>query len=150
MRKKQWLSLQQRIQSHETKLRTLPIATLELSVEETAAAMNLCAQNRPLRQQLTALHARFAPLRKQLSLRQQSLIDLKTEQETLSAGLARKREVYKEKNQLLSEVTTICELENRIKDWRANAPVCNRGIPARCAAQPSTRQLRTIRRSNRA
>ncbi|TDT60751.1 exonuclease SbcC [Enterobacter sp. AG5470] len=127
--KKQWLSLQQRIQSHETKLRTLPIATLELSVEETAAAMHQCAQNRPLRQQLTALHARFAPLRKQLSLRQQSLLDLKAEQETLSAGLARKREVYKEKNQLLSEVTTICELENRIKDLESERARLQPGHP---------------------
>lgn len=127
--KKQWLGLQQRVQTHEAKLRTLPESTLAMSAEETAAAMALCAQNRPLRQQLTALHARFAPLRKQLAQRQQSLLDLRAEQEKISAELARKRELYKEKNQLLTEVTTICELENRIKDLESERARLQPGHP---------------------
>lgn len=127
--KKQWLGLQQRVQTYETKLRTLPESTLAMSAEETAAAMALCAQNRPLRQQLTALHARFAPLRKQLAQRQQSLLDLRAEQEKISAELARKRELYKEKNQLLTEVTTICELENRIKDLESERARLQPGHP---------------------
>ncbi len=127
--KKQWLGLQQRVQTHEAKLRTLPESTLAMSAEETAAAMALCAQNRPLRQQLTALHARFAPLRKQLAQRQQSLLDLRAEQEKISLELARKRELYKEKNQLLTEVTTICELENRIKDLESERARLQPGHP---------------------
>ncbi|ANR78500.1 exonuclease subunit SbcC [Kosakonia sacchari] len=127
--KKQWLGLQQRVQTHEAKLRTLPESTLAMSAEETAAAMALCAQNRPLRQQLTTLHARFAPLRKQLAQRQQSLLDLRAEQEKISLELARKRELYKEKNQLLTEVTTICELENRIKDLESERARLQPGHP---------------------
>jgi len=127
--KKQWIGLQQRVQSQEAKLRTLPVSTLAMSEEETAAAMALCAQNRPLRQQLTALHARFAPLRKQLAQRQQSLLDLRAEQEKISLELARKRELYKEKNQLLTEVTTICELENRIKDLESERARLQPGQP---------------------
>ena len=127
--KKQWLGLQQRVQTYEAKLRTLPESTLAMSAEETAAAMALCAQNRPLRQQLTALHARFAPLHKQLAQRQQSLLDLRAEQEKISAELARKRELYKEKNQLLTEVTTICELENRIKDLESERARLQPGHP---------------------
>ncbi|WLI78741.1 exonuclease subunit SbcC [Kosakonia sp. H02] len=127
--KKQWQGLQQRVQSHNDRLRTLPESTLEMGIEETAAAMALCAQNRPLRQQLTALHARYAPLHKQLSLRQQSLLDLKAEQEKLNAELARKREQYKEKNQLLSDVRTICELESRIKDLESERARLQPGHP---------------------
>lgn len=127
--KKQWLAAQQRVQSQQERLRTLPLSTLEMSLEETAAAMALCAQNRPLRQQLTALHARYAPLRKQLSQRQQSLLDLKAEQEKLTAELAHKREQYKEKNQLLNEVRTICELESRIKDLESERARLQPGHP---------------------
>ncbi|MGY5958216.1 exonuclease subunit SbcC [Kosakonia sp. BK9b] len=127
--KKQWLNLQQRIQSHESRLKTLPVSTLALSMEETAQAMQRCAQQRPQRQQLIALHARFAPLRKQLSLRQQSLVDLKNEQEKLTLELARKRELYKEKNQLLVDVTTIVELENRIKDLESERARLQPGHP---------------------
>lgn len=112
--KKPWQALQTRIAQSEQKLRGLMAVSLEMSAEEVASAMALCTQHRPLRQQLLALHARFAPLQKHLVQRQQSLAELKAEQEKLAAELAIKRALYKEKNQLLSEVRTVCELEDRI------------------------------------
>lgn len=145
--KKQWQSLQQRVLTHQQKLHALPESTLELTVEETAAAMAQCAQQRPLRQQLAALHARFAPLRKQLSLRQQSLRDLQAEQEKLNAEREQKRTLYKEKNQLLTEVTTICELENTIKSLESERARLQAGQPCPlCGAteHPAVAHYQTI------
>ncbi|XTZ37500.1 exonuclease subunit SbcC [Salmonella enterica] len=126
---KQWLSLQQRIQSNQSKLRELPDSSLELGAAETTAAMDRCAHERPLRQQLTALHARFAPLYKQLNQRQQSLVELKVEQEKLNVELTHKRALYKEKNQLLAEVRTICELERQISDLQSERARLQPGHP---------------------
>ncbi len=127
--KKPWLALQSRIEQNELKLRSLMTVSLEMTADEVSAAMTLSAQNRPLRQRLTALHARFAPLQKHLSQRQQSLTELKAEQEKLTAELARKRELYKEKNQLLTEVRTICELEDRIRSLETERARLQPGHP---------------------
>ncbi|MDV2901602.1 exonuclease subunit SbcC [Phytobacter diazotrophicus] len=127
--KKPWHALQERIQQNEHKLRNLMTVSLEMTTDEVNAAMTLCAQNRPLRQRLTALHARFAPLQKHLAQRQQSLTELKAEQEKLTAELARKRELYKEKNQLLTDVRTLCELEDRIHSLESERARLQPGHP---------------------
>lgn len=112
--KKPSLALQTRIEQSEHRLRELMSVSLEMSVDEVAAAMALSARHRPLRQRLSALHARFAPLQKHLAQRQQSMSELKAEQEKLDAALTLKRAQYKEQNQLLTEIRTVCELEARI------------------------------------
>lgn len=127
--KKPWFALQERIKQNEQKLRGLMTVSLEMTADEIAAAMTQSAQNRPLRQRLTALHARFAPLQKHLTQRRQSLVELKTEQDKLTAELARKRDLYKEKNQLLTEVRTICELEDRIRSLETERARLQPGEP---------------------
>lgn len=148
--KKQWRNLQQRIQSHEQKLQQLPELTLSLSAEETAAAIALHSQQRPLRQQLVTLHARFAPLYKQLTQHQQSVQESKNEQEQLTVELARKRELYKEKNQQLIDVRTICELESRIKDLESERACLQPGQPCPlCGAteHPAIAQYQALEQS---
>ncbi|WP_437890465.1 exonuclease subunit SbcC [Phytobacter sp. V91] len=112
--KKPWQALLARIEQNELKLRGLMDISLEMSPEEVNAAMTLSAQQRPLRQRLHALHARFAPLQKHLAQRQQSLTELKASQERCDAELLSKRAQYKDKNQLLTEIRKVCELEDRI------------------------------------
>lgn len=127
--KKPWFALQERIKQNEQKLRGLMTVSLEMTADEVAAAMTQSAQNRPLRQRLTALHARFAPLQKHLTQRRQSLVELKTEQDKLTAERERKRDLYKEKNQLLTEVRTICELEDRIRSLETERARLQPGEP---------------------
>jgi peptidoglycan hydrolase CwlO-like protein len=102
-------------------------------------------QNRPLRQRLTALHARFAPLQKHLAQRQQSLSELKAEQEKLTAELALKREQYKEKNQLLTDIRTFASWKTASTAWKQNVPACNRAMPARFVVRRRTLRLPNIR-----
>jgi exonuclease SbcC len=113
--KKPWQALQARIEQNELKLRGLASVSLEMSPEDVAAAMALSAQQRPLRQQLHALHARFAPLKKHKAQRQQSLVELEAERKKCDEALTLKRAQYKEQNQLLTEIRTVCELEDRIR-----------------------------------
>jgi len=127
--KKQYEDLQQRMQSHEQQLQQLPPLTLSLTAQETASAIAQHTQQRPLRQQLVTLHARFAPLYKQLTQHQQSVREIKSAQEQVTLELARKRELYKEKNQQLSDVRTICELESRIKDLESERARLQPGQP---------------------
>lgn len=112
--KKPWQTLQSRIEQSELKLRSLTAVSLEMTPEEVASAMALSARHRPLRQQLHALHARFAPLQKHLAQRQQSLLELDAERKKREEELKLKREQYKEKNLLLTEIRSVCELEERI------------------------------------
>ncbi|MGK9175271.1 exonuclease subunit SbcC [Yokenella regensburgei] len=112
--KKPWQALQSRLTQNEEKLRTLTTVSLEMTAEEVAAAMSHSAQQRPLRQRLHALHARFAPLQNHLSRRQQSLTELDAQRKKYEEELAQKRAQYKEKNQLLTDIRTLCELEERI------------------------------------
>ncbi len=113
--KKPWQALQTRIEQNELKLRSLMSVSLEMTAEEVAAAMALSAQHRPLRQQLHTLHARFAPLQKHLTQRKQSLLELDAERKKREEELKLKREQYKEKNTLLTEIRSVCELEDRIR-----------------------------------
>lgn len=98
----------------ENQLSQLPAPALNLSKEEIQAAIALHTTDRPRRQQLTALHARFLPLQK----RQQQLINAQQQRqqqlEKLTAELADRRLRYKEKNQQLLDVRALCEQEATI------------------------------------
>jgi exonuclease SbcC len=113
--KKPWQALQSRIEQNELKLRSLATVSLEMTADEVASALALSAQHRPLRQQLHTLHARFAPLQKHLAQRQQNLLELESERKKREEELTQKRAQYKEKNALLTEIRTVCELEERIR-----------------------------------
>ena len=113
--KKPWQALQSRIEQNELKLRSLATVSLEMTADEVASALALSAQHRPLRQQLHTLHARFAPLQKHLAQRQQNLLELEAERKKREEELTLKRAQYKEKNALLAEIRTVCELEERIR-----------------------------------
>ncbi|MGP3593733.1 exonuclease subunit SbcC [Vagococcus sp. WN89Y] len=148
--KKQYASLQQRIQSNEQKLQQLPELTLTLSAEEAEAATARHARQRPLRQQLITLHARFAPLYKQLTGHQQTVQEIKSAQEQLTVELERKRLLYKEKNQQLNDVRTICELESRIKDLESERARLQPGQPCPlCGAteHPAIAQYQALEQS---
>ncbi|HAT3952259.1 TPA: exonuclease subunit SbcC [Kluyvera ascorbata] len=107
-------ALAQRRQALETQLAQLPPSSLTLSQEEVAAQIAEHAAARPLRQQLSALHARFIPLqarRRQLTdAREQSQQQLTN----ITAALTQRRQAYKEKKQQLADVKAICDLEATI------------------------------------
>ncbi|WP_052283910.1 exonuclease subunit SbcC [Kluyvera genomosp. 1] len=105
---------QQRLIEQEKQLAQLPAVTLTLTADEVAAQIAHHAATRPLRQQLSSLHARFVPLQS----RRQQLIDAGQQRqqqlEKITAELTQLRQVYKDKKQQLQDVKALCELEATI------------------------------------
>jgi exonuclease SbcC len=110
----QQLAYQQRLSTLENQLAQMPASSLTLDVPAVATAIAAHTAARPLRQQLTALHSRFLPLQK----RRQQLSDAQQNRQQQLAKLAGelddRRKRYKEKNQQLTDVRALCELEATI------------------------------------
>ena len=105
---------QQRLSTLEKQLVQLPASTLTLNLAEASDAIKVHSAARPLRQQLTTLHARFLPLQK----RRQQLVEAQDNRrqqlEKLTAELTDRRQRYKVQNQQLSDVRALCEMEATI------------------------------------
>src|SRR5699024_5997563 len=67
---------QQQLTSDTRKLESLPVPTLNLSPDETNAALALYNQQRPLRQRLSTLHGQITPKQKRLVQLQASTQEL--------------------------------------------------------------------------
>ncbi|MFV0262805.1 MAG: exonuclease subunit SbcC [Kluyvera sp.] len=122
-------ALEQRRSALARQLADLPPSALTLSQEEVAAQIAEHAAARPLRQQLSALHARFIPLH----ARRQQLIDAQQQRqqqlEKITAELAQLRQAYKDKKQQLADVKAICDLEATIVKLEAERARLQPGAP---------------------
>lgn len=105
---------QQRLTALEKQLAQLPPSALTLNLADVSAAIEAHSAARPLRQQLTSLHARFLPLQKRRQQLQAGQESRRLQLEKLAAALRDRRQRYKEKNQQLTDVRAICELESTI------------------------------------
>ena len=110
----QMQTLEQRRVELEKQYAQLPPCALSLTREEVAAQIAEHAAARPLRQQLSSLHARFLPLH----TRRQQLADARQQRqqqlEKLTVDLTQLRQIYKDKKQQLADVRAICDLEATI------------------------------------
>ncbi|ALB61876.1 Exonuclease SbcC [Cronobacter condimenti 1330] len=92
----------------------LPQAELALSPEDTAHALAVLNEQRPLRQQLATLHAAFSPLTRRKARQQEMSAGLHAQIQQFEQQLAQKRQDYKTKQEELARAKTVCELEQRI------------------------------------
>ena len=127
--RKHALILSARREKLQQQLTTLNAPGLDLSAEALQQAIADLAQQRPLRQRLNVLHASFAPLQQRLKQLQKTLAESDAEQAALNQSLIQRRQAYKEKNALLTEVKTICALEERIKGLEAERERLRAGEP---------------------
>ncbi len=105
---------QQRLSTLEKQLAQLPASTLTLNLAEASDAINAHSAARPLRQQLTTLHARFLPLQKRRQQLAEAQDNRRQQLEKLTAELTDRRQRYKVQNQQLSDVRALCEMEATI------------------------------------
>ena len=127
--RKHALTLSARREKLQQQLTALNAPALDLSAGALNQALADLAQQRPLRQRLHVLHASFAPLQQRLKQLQKTLAESEAEQATLNQTLIQRRQGYKEKNVLLVEVKTICDLEERIKGLEAERERLRAGEP---------------------
>lgn len=127
--RKHALALSTRREKLQQQLTRLNAPALDLSAEALQQAIADLAQQRPLRQRLNVLHASFAPLQQRIKQLQKTLAESGAEQAALNEILTQRRQAYKEKNALLTEVKTICALEERIKGLEAERERLRAGEP---------------------
>lgn len=127
--KSQLITLTGRITALRQKLADLPESTLTLTADEVARALEQQAQSRPLRQNLTTLHARYQPLQKRLRQNGENLQKAQAEQAKLNETLTLRRQQYKEKNQHYLDVETLCRQEEKIKSLEAERAQLQAGLP---------------------
>ena len=127
--RKQVLTLSARREKLQQQLTALNAPALDLSADALQQAIADLAQQRPLRQRLSVLHAGFAPLQQRIKQLQKTLAESDAEQTALNQILTQRRQAYKEKNALLTEVKTICALEERIKGLEAERERLRAGEP---------------------
>ncbi|WAH53906.1 exonuclease subunit SbcC [Pseudescherichia vulneris] len=127
--RKHALALNARREKLQQQLTLLNAPALDLSAEALQQAIADLAQQRPLRQRLNVLHASFAPLQQRIKQLQKTLAESDAEQTALNQTLTQRRQAYKEKNTLLTEVKTICALEERIKGLEAERERLRAGEP---------------------
>ncbi|HGP0978497.1 TPA: exonuclease subunit SbcC [Klebsiella aerogenes] len=125
----QELTLQQRLQDASRKLVELPATALTLDGEQVSRELTQHAAARPLRQQLSTLHRQLQPLFLRLRQLQSAENASQQEKEKLEAALQQRRQAWKEKNQQLSDVKAICELEARIAGLEAERARLQPGAP---------------------
>ncbi|RFS95961.1 exonuclease subunit SbcC [Klebsiella aerogenes] len=125
----QELTLQQRLQDASRKLGELPATALTLDGEQVSRELTQHAAARPLRQQLSTLHRQLQPLFLRLRQLQSTENASQQEKEKLEAALQQRRQAWKEKNQQLSDVKAICELEARIAGLEAERARLQPGAP---------------------
>ncbi len=124
----------------------LPDAGLTLSPEDAAQALTKLNEQRPLRQKLSTLQSSFTPLTRRKARLQETNSALQTQIQHAEQLLAQKRQDYKTKQQEVERAKAVCDLEQRIASLVEERARLQPGSPARCAARPSTRPLRRIRR----
>ncbi|MCH5358743.1 exonuclease subunit SbcC [Escherichia fergusonii] len=120
---------QQQLANDTRKLESLPVPTLNLSPDETNAALALYNQQRPLRQRLSTLHGQITPKQKRLAQLQASTQELHQQLTQRNVMLEEMRQRYKVKNQEFNDVKTICEQEARIKSLEAQRALLQSGQP---------------------
>ncbi|EPQ4369377.1 exonuclease subunit SbcC [Klebsiella aerogenes] len=125
----QELTLQQRLQDASRKLVELPATALTLDAQQVSRELTQHAAARPLRQQLSTLHRQLQPLFLRLRQLQSAENASQQEKEKLEAALQQRRQAWKEKNQQLSDVKAICELEARIAGLEAERARLQPGAP---------------------
>ncbi|HCD4622449.1 exonuclease subunit SbcC [Klebsiella sp. CN_Kp106] len=125
----QQAALQQRLAETSRRLGELPPDGLALDAEQVSASLAQHAAARALRQQLAALHGQLQPLSQRLSQLHAAGQASKQEQERLETTLAQRRQAYKEKNQQLSDVKALCEMEARIAGLEAERARLQPGSP---------------------
>ncbi len=125
----QELTLQQRLQDASRKLGELPATALTLDAQQVSRELAQHAAARPLRQQLSTLHRQLQPLFLRLRQLQSAENASQQEKEKLEAALQQRRQAWKEKNQQLSDVKAICELEARIAGLEAERARLQPGAP---------------------
>ncbi|MDQ9205583.1 hypothetical protein QBS70_14080, partial [Cronobacter sakazakii] len=119
---------------------------LALSPDDAAQALAQLNEQRPLRQKLATLQSSFAPLTRRKARLQETNSVLQTQIQHAEQQLAQKRQDYKTKQQEVERAKAVCDLEQRIASLVEERARCNPAAPARCAARPSTRPWRRIRR----
>lgn len=122
-------ALQQRLQDASRKLSELPATALTLDGEQVSRELTQHAAARPLRQRLSTLHRQLQPLYLRLQQLQSAENASQQEKEKLEAALQQRRQGWKEKNQQLSDVKAICELEARIAGLEAERARLQPGAP---------------------
>ncbi|WP_058911508.1 exonuclease subunit SbcC [Entomohabitans teleogrylli] len=126
---RQLQTLQKQIARDQQALAALPDTTLRLSSDALTAALQRLETQRPLRQQLTTLHARLIPLRETLTRQRAALNDGAAQLKTLEETLARRRQQYKEQQQQLNDVKTLCRQEEIILRLEAERARLQPGRP---------------------
>lgn len=109
-------SLQQEIVAGQQKLAAAPAADENLSAEEVSAHLQAIVAARPGRQLLATLHPQFASLNKRKNQQLQEKAALERQISQGEAGLAQKRQLYKERRQHQSDLEKLCEQERIIKN----------------------------------
>ncbi|WP_201506883.1 exonuclease subunit SbcC [Klebsiella aerogenes] len=122
-------AIQQRLQDASRKLGELPATALTLDGEQVSRELTQHAAARPLRQRLSTLHRQLQPLYLRLQQLQSAENASQQEKEKLEAALQQRRQGWKEKNQQLSDVKAICELEARIAGLEAERARLQPGAP---------------------
>lgn len=125
----QYAQTTQQLAEINRQLATLPASTLTLDSAQLAAQLAQYSAARPLHQQLTNLHSRLLPLYQRQQQLENAAPAGRQQQEKLESTLAHYRLTYQEKNQQLSDVKAICELESRIASLEAERNRLQPGTP---------------------
>ena len=107
------------LKSYDSQLARLPTPDADLCAEEVSQRLQQLTEARPRRQQLALLHACLAPLAGQEAHFQSSLTQLTRRLNEQSRTLEETFRSLEQQNQLVAEVTNICELEQTIVSLQA-------------------------------
>jgi len=138
---------QQQLAGHQHELAALPAVTLSLTPPEVSEAQARHTQQRPLRQRLNALHMRLSAVHQNLQKLHGTVQASRTEYAALNEKIVNLRQRYKEKNQQLVDVQTLCQLEARIKDLESQRALLQSGHPCPLCGStthPAVEQYRTL------
>lgn len=122
-------TLTQREQALSQQLNALPDSTLTLESDDVTAALARHTAARPQRQQLHSLYSSAAPLETRRRQLQTALDQRQQDVARQRAELDLRRQQYKEKQQQLTDVRALCEMEATIVRLEAERARLQPGAP---------------------